>query len=57
MIKEHFNKEIVMTKNDNQDFENSAKCWTFDNAYVDGDVKIRDHIYCIISYKRSLSYH
>ena len=57
MIKEHFNKEIVMTINDNQDFENSAKCWTFDNAYVDGDVKIRDHIYRIISYKRSLSYH
>ena len=46
-----------MTINDNQDFENSAKCWTFDNAYVGGDVKIRDHIYRIISYKRSLSYH
>ena len=26
-MKNHFNKELVMTKEDNEDFENSTKCW------------------------------
>ena len=26
-MKKHFDKEIVMTEKDNEDFENSAKCW------------------------------
>ena len=26
VIKEHFNKELVMTKKDNEDFKNSVKC-------------------------------
>ena len=38
VMKKHFNKELVMTKKDNNDFENSMKCWICDNAYVDGDV-------------------
>ena len=42
-MKKHFNKEFVMTKEDNEDFENSTKCWIFDNDYIDGDVKVRDH--------------
>ena len=33
-MKEYFNKELVLTKKDDDDFENSAKCWIFDNAYV-----------------------
>ena len=31
-----------MTKEDNEDFENSTKCWICDNGYVDNDVKVRD---------------
>ena len=31
LIKKHFNKELVMTKKDNEDFENSTKCWICDN--------------------------
>ena len=31
-----------MTKKDNQDFENSTKCWICDNNYID-NVKLRDH--------------
>ena len=27
MIKKHFNKVLVMTKEDNEGFENSTKCW------------------------------
>ena len=26
MIKKYFNKELLMTKNDNEDFKNSTKC-------------------------------
>ena len=42
-MKKHFNKELVMTKKDNKDFENCTKCWICDYAYADGDVKVRDH--------------
>ena len=37
------NQLVLMTKKDNEDFENSTKCWICDNAYFDGDVKVRDH--------------
>ena len=44
-MKKHFNKELVMIKK-NSDFKNnSTKCSICDNAYVDGDVKVRDHCY------------
>ena len=43
VIRKHFNKELVMTKEDNEDFKNSTKCWICDNDYVDNDVKLRDH--------------
>ena len=33
VIKKHFNKELVMNKEDNKDFENSNKCWICDNDY------------------------
>ena len=42
-MKKHFNKEFVMTKEDDEDFENSTKCWICDNDYIDGDVEVRDH--------------
>ena len=41
-MKKHFNKELAMTKDDNEDFENSTKCWICDNDYIDSDVKVRD---------------
>ena len=31
MLKKHFNKELVMTKEDNADFKDSIKCWICDN--------------------------
>ena len=43
VMKTHFNKELVMNKKHNKDFENSAKCWICGNAYVDGDFEVRDH--------------
>ena len=32
-----------MTKEDNENFKNSTKCWICDNDYVDNDAKVRDH--------------
>ena len=43
ILRKHFNKELVMTKEDDEDFESSTKCWIFDNAFVDDDIKVRDH--------------
>ena len=42
VMKKHFTKEFVMTKEDNEDFKNSTKCWICDNDHVDNDVKVRD---------------
>ena len=55
VMKKHFSKELVMIKEDNEDFENSAKCWIYDNYYIDGDVKVRDH--CRITGKYRASAH
>ena len=52
-MKKHFNKELVMAKKDNKDFENSTKCWTCHNAYVHGDVKVRDHCHVTGKYRSS----
>ena len=27
VMKKHINKEVAMTKEDNEDFKNSTKCW------------------------------
>ena len=37
-MKKYFNKEFVMTKEDDEEFEN---CW----IYVEGDVKVTDHFH------------
>ena len=42
-MKKHFKKELVMTKENNENFKNSTKCWICDNDYIDNDVKVRDH--------------
>ena len=53
VMKKHFNKELVMTKKDNEDFQNSSKCMICDNDYVDNDVKVRDHCHITGKYRRS----
>ena len=59
VMKKHFNKELVITKKDNEDFDNSTKHWICDNGYFDGDVKgdvkVRDH--CHVTGKYSGSAH
>ena len=43
VMKKYFNKELLMTEEDDENFENSTKCWICDDDYVDTDVKVRDH--------------
>ena len=53
MMKNRFNKKIVLTREDDEDLQNSAKCWICYNAYVYGDIKIRNHIHITGKYRGS----
>ena len=54
VMKKHF-KKLLMTKKDNEDFENSTDCLICDNDYIDNEVKVRDH--CHITGKYRVSAH
>ena len=34
-----------MTKEDDEGFANLFNCWIYDNAYVEYNVKVRNHCY------------
>ena len=51
LMKKHFNKELVVTIEDNRSFKNSARCWIYGYDYIENDVKVRDH--CHITGKGS----
>ena len=51
--KKDFNKELVMTKEDNEDFKNSTKCWVCDYDYINNNVKARNHCHITEKYKES----
>ena len=53
VMKKHFNKQLVMTKKDNEGFENSTKCSNCDNDYIDNDVPKRDHCHITGKYRGS----
>ena len=55
VMKKNFNKKFVMTKEDSEDIENSTKIYICDNAYVDSDLKARNH--CHITGKYIISVH
>ena len=53
IMKNYFNKELVMTKKDNEDFESSTKCQICNNVYDEGDVKVRDYCHITGKYRGS----
>ena len=53
LMKNDSSKEFVMTKEDNEAFENSTKCWICDNDYIDGAVKVRNHYHITEKYRCS----
>ena len=42
-----------MTKEDNENFKNSTKCWICDNDYINNGIKIRDHCHITGKYRGS----
>ena len=67
-MKNYFNKELVMMKKDNENFENSTKCWicnnneNFENStkcwicnnyYIGDDVKVQDLCHITGKYRGS----
>ena len=42
-----------MTKEDEEDFVNSTKCWIWDNAYIDEEANVKDHCHVTGKYKGS----
>ena len=42
LMKKHFNRELVITKEDNEDFGNYPICWISDNDYVDNHCHITE---------------
>ena len=52
-MKKYFNKELVMTKEDNESFRNYTKSWICGNDYVENNVNGRDHCHYTRKYRGS----
>ena len=55
VIKKHFNKNLVLSAEDEQRFQSSNKCWICDKLFDVVDNKVRDH--CHVTGKYSGSAH
>ena len=53
MIKNHFNKNLVMSAEDEERFQLSNKCWICDKLFDAGDNKVRNYRYVIGKYRGS----
>ena len=51
VMEKHFNKELVIIKKDNEDFQNTTTCRICDNDYIDNDVKERNHCHITAKYR------
>ena len=45
VMKKHFNKDLVIIKEDDSNFESSVKCWIYHNTLVEDDIKVKDHFH------------
>ena len=41
----HFNKDMILTKDDEQNFKNADKCYICNKNYSGKDIRARDHCY------------
>ena len=53
IIKKHFNKNLVMSAEDEERFESSNICWICDRLFDAGDNKVRDHCHITEKYRGS----
>ena len=42
-MKKHFNKNLIMTEEEEKQFQSSNTCWICEKLIDDGDVKARNH--------------
>ena len=53
VIKNHFNKNLVMSEKDEQRFQSSDKCWICNKSFNVEDNKVRDHCHVPGKYRGS----
>ena len=53
VMKKHSNKELVITKKDNEYFQNCNNCWICKDVYAENDLQVRDHCHITEKYKDS----
>ena len=51
VMKKQFNQELMIPKENVEDFKNSTKCWICDNDYIDIDVKVREYFHITGNYR------
>ena len=42
-MKKYFNKNLIMSEKENEQFQSSSICWICEKLIHDDDVKVRDH--------------
>ena len=53
VIKKHFNKNLIMSAEDEERFQTSSKYWVCDKLFDVGDNKVRDHCHVTGKYRGS----
>ena len=51
--REHFNQDMIMTRDDKNDFITAKKCHICDGEYAETDIKVRDHCHVTGMYRGS----
>ena len=53
MKKEHFNKDMIMTRTDKRNFKKAKKCHICNKKYIETDIRVRDHCHVTGKYRGS----
>ena len=43
IVKKHFNKNLIISEEEKEQFQSSNTCWNWEKLVDDGDEKVRDH--------------
>ena len=43
MKHKHFNKDVILTEDDERNFKNADKCYICNKKYSEKDIHVRDH--------------
>ena len=49
----HFNKDMISTKDDKQNFKNADKCYICNKKYFAKHIRVRDHCHITGKYRGS----